>query len=131
MDVRAMTGTRIANPISREVVYAPPEGADVIREKVADWERFVHAKDNLDPLVRMAVSHYQFEAIHPFDDGNGRTGRIINILLLIEAGLLDTPILYLSRSIIARKNDYYPAPACRDRRGCMDRVDPLHARRRP
>jgi len=67
----------------------------------------VHAEGDLDPLVRMAVAHYQFEAIHPFHDGNGRTGRILNILMLIEAGILNEPILYLSRSIIARKNDYY------------------------
>ena len=107
MDVRAVPGTRIANPSTREIVYAPPEGASVIREKLADWERFVHADDDLDPLVRMAVAHYQFEAIHPFHDGNGRTGRVINILMLMESGLLDDPILYLSRSIIARKNDYY------------------------
>ncbi len=107
MDIRALPGTRIANPTTREIVYAPPEGAALIREKLTDWERFVHADNGLDPLVRMAVAHYQFEAIHPFHDGNGRTGRVINILMLIEAGLLDDPILYLSRSIIARKNDYY------------------------
>lgn len=107
MGVRAVPGTRIANPTTREIVYAPPEGVDLIREKLAGWERFVHAQDDLDPLVRMAVAHYQFEAIHPFHDGNGRTGRVINILMLIEAGLLDNPILYLSRAIIARKNDYY------------------------
>lgn len=107
MTVRAVPGTRIANPTTREIVYAPPEGADVICEKLAAWEGFVHAQDDLDPLVRMAVTHYQFEAIHPFHDGNGRTGRVINILMLIEAGLLDEPILYLSRSIISRKNDYY------------------------
>jgi Fic family protein len=107
IDVRAVPGTRIANPMTREVVYAPPEGADLIRDKLSDWERFVHAEDDLDPLVRMAVAHYQFEAIHPFHDGNGRTGRVINILMLIEAGLLSDPILYLSRAIIARKNDYY------------------------
>lgn len=107
MAVRAVPGTRIANPTTRQVVYAPPEGADLIREKLSDWERFVHAEDDLDPLVRMAVAHYQFEAIHPFHDGNGRTGRVINILMLIEAGLLHDPILYLSRAIIARKNDYY------------------------
>lgn len=107
MDVRAVPGTRIANPATREIVYAPPEGADVIRDKLSAWERFVHTEDDLDPLVRMAVAHYQFEAIHPFHDGNGRTGRVLNILMLIEAGLLDDPILYLSRSIIARKNDYY------------------------
>jgi Fic family protein len=107
MGVRDVPGTRIANPVTRETIYAPPEGAEVIREKLADWERFVHADDDLDPLVRMAVAHYQFEAIHPFHDGNGRTGRVLNILMLIDAGLLDEPILYLSRSIIARKNDYY------------------------
>jgi len=107
IDVRAVPGTRIANPATREIVYAPPEGAEVIRDKLSHWERFVHADDDLDPLVRMAVAHYQFEAIHPFHDGNGRTGRVINILMLIEAGLLDEPILYLSRAIIDRKNDYY------------------------
>lgn len=107
MVVRAVPGTRIANPITREIVYAPPEGVDLIRTKLSEWERFVHTEDDLDPLVRMAVAHYQFEAIHPFHDGNGRTGRVINILMLIEAGLLQDPILYLSRSIIARKNDYY------------------------
>lgn len=95
MDVRAVPGTRIANPTTREIVYAPPEGADIIREKLSAWERFIHAEDDLDPLVRMAVAHYQFEAIHPFHDGNGRTGRVINILMLIEAGLLDDPILYM------------------------------------
>jgi Fic family protein len=107
MDVRAVPGTRIANPTTREIVYAPPEGADLIRDKLSAWERFIHAENDMDPLVRMAVAHYQFEAIHPFHDGNGRTGRVINILMLIEAGLLDDPILYLSRAIIARKNDYY------------------------
>ena len=107
MDVRAVPGTRIANPTTREIVYAPPEGTEVIRDKLSAWERFVHAEDDLDPLVRMAVAHYQFEAIHPFHDGNGRTGRVLNILMLIGAGLLDEPILYLSRAIIARKNDYY------------------------
>lgn len=107
MDVRAVPGTRIANPTTREIVYAPPEGPSLIREKLSAWERFVHSEDDLDPLVRMAVAHYQFEAIHPFHDGNGRTGRVINILMLIEAGLLRDPILYLSRAIIARKNDYY------------------------
>jgi Fic family protein len=107
MGVRAVPATRIAHPATREIVYAPPEGAELIREKLSAWERFVHAEDDLDPLVRMAVAHYQFEAIHPFHDGNGRTGRVINILMLIQAGLLDDPILYLSRAIIARKNDYY------------------------
>lgn len=107
MDVRAVPGTRIANPSTREIVYSPPEGADLIREKLSAWERFIRTEDDLDPLVRMAVTHYQFEAIHPFHDGNGRTGRILNILMLIQAGLLHDPILYLSRAIIARRGDYY------------------------
>jgi Fic family protein len=107
MTVRAVPGTRIANPTTREIIYSPPEGAELIRDKLSSWERFIHGEDDLDPLVRMAVAHYQFEAIHPFHDGNGRTGRVINILMLIEAGLLRDPILYLSRAIIARKNDYY------------------------
>lgn len=107
MGVRVVPGTRIANPVSGEIIYSPPEGADLIRTKLADWERFIHAEDDLDPLVRMALAHYQFEAIHPFHDGNGRTGRVLNILMLIDAGLIDEPILYLSRSIIARKNEYY------------------------
>lgn len=105
--VRALPGTRIANPTTGEVIYAPPEGRDLIVEKLSAWERFIHGHEDLDPLVRMALAHYQFEAIHPFHDGNGRTGRVLNILLLIESGLLVEPILYLSRSIIARKNDYY------------------------
>lgn len=107
VDVRAVPGTRIANPTTREVIYSPPEGAHVIRQKLSEWEHFIHAKDDLDPLVRMALAHYQFEAIHPFHDGNGRTGRVLNILMLIEHGLLHAPVLYLSRAIIRRKNDYY------------------------
>ncbi len=107
VQVRALPGTRIANPATGDIVYAPPEGAPVILDKLTNWERFLHADCGLDPLVRMAVAHYQFEAIHPFGDGNGRTGRILNILMLIEAGLVHDPILYLSRRIIATKNDYY------------------------
>ncbi len=108
MDVRKLPGTRIANPATGAIIYSPPEGADVIREKLGDWEQFIHAEgDGLDPIVRMAIAHYQFEAIHPFTDGNGRTGRVINILILHDAGLLRLPILYLSRYIIANKNDYY------------------------
>jgi len=107
MRVRDLTGTRIANPATGEVIYSPPEGRDVINEKLSEWERFIHADDGLDPLVRMAAAHYQFEAIHPFSDGNGRTGRILNVLMLVEAGVLRLPVLYLSRYIIDSKNDYY------------------------
>ncbi|MFA9216856.1 MAG: Fic family protein [Sphingomonadaceae bacterium] len=78
-----------------------------IRDKLADLERFLHAQDELDPLVKMAVIHYQFEAIHPFEDGNGRTGRILNLLYLVDQELLDIPVLFLSRYIIANKAAYY------------------------
>lgn len=107
MKVRAVPGTRIASPATGEIIYSPPEGRDVIDEKLSEWERFIHAGDGLDALVRMAAAHYQFEAIHPFSDGNGRTGRILNVLMLVEAGLLRLPVLYLSRYIIDTKNDYY------------------------
>lgn len=107
MSVRRVPGTRIANPTSQNIIYSPPEGPEIIAKKLANWETFVHSQDGLDPLVRMAVAHYQFEAIHPFHDGNGRTGRIVNILMLIEAGLIRQPILYLSRFIIQHKTAYY------------------------
>ena len=75
---------------------------------LSNWEQFVHEESlELDPLVAMAVAHYQFEAIHPFTDGNGRTGRILNVLFLLERGLLNVPILYLSRYIVENKTDYY------------------------
>lgn len=107
MDIRRVTGTALRNGISGEVIYTPPEGEQLLRDKLANWEKFIHQSEDLDPLIILAVAHYQFEAIHPFTDGNGRTGRVLNSLLLIEKGLLNLPILYLSRYIIAHKNDYY------------------------
>lgn len=107
LDVRSTPGTTLANTSTGEVVYTPPEGQDRLRHMLANWETFVHADDGLDPIVRMAVLHYQFEAIHPFTDGNGRTGRILNLLVLVQAGLLDLPTLYLSRHILGTKADYY------------------------
>lgn len=107
MDIRRTPGTQLINDRSGEIIYTPPEGEALLRDKLANWERFLHNETDLDPLIRMAIGHYQFEAIHPFTDGNGRTGRILNILYLIQEGLLGLPILYLSRFIIARKNDYY------------------------
>jgi Fic family protein len=82
---------------SGEVIYTPPEGEATLSDLLANWERFLHDEAHLDPFIRMAVGHYQFEAIHPFTDGNGRTGRVINILLLIQQELLGLPILYRSR----------------------------------
>ena len=104
--VRCSPGTKLANP-QRETIYTPPEGETIIRDKLSNLEKFLYAEDDIDPLVKMAVMHYQFEAIHPFSDGNGRTGRILNILYLIDAGLLDIPVLYLSRYIIENKSAYY------------------------
>jgi Fic family protein len=107
MKVRRVPGTRLANPSTGEIIYTPPEGEARIRELLADWERFMHERTDLDPLIRMAAGHYQFEAIHPFTDGNGRTGRVLNSLFLIQTGLLNLPILHLSRFIIERRSDYY------------------------
>ncbi len=107
MDIRRTPGTQLINDRTGEVIYTPPEGEARLRDMLANWEGFLHHQTELDPLVRMAVGHYQFEAIHPFTDGNGRTGRVINILYLIQAGLLNLPILYLSRHVIAHKADYY------------------------
>ncbi len=107
MEIRRIPGTALANNKTGKIIYTPPVGESLLRDKLANWERFVHGEDNLDPLVRMAVSHYQFEAIHPFTDGNGRTGRILNLLMLVERGLLDEPILYLSRYIIENRLAYY------------------------
>lgn len=107
MHVRRVPGTTLANGATGETIYTPPEGETRIRDLLANWERFLHEEDTIDPLIRMAAAHYQFEAIHPFTDGNGRTGRILNSLFLVDQGLLSLPILYLSRYIIANKTDYY------------------------
>ncbi|PKO99364.1 MAG: addiction module protein [Bacteroidetes bacterium HGW-Bacteroidetes-2] len=105
--IRNTPGTQLKNPITNTVVYTPPEGENIIRDKLKNLEEFIHAEDNIDPLIKMAIIHYQFEAIHPFFDGNGRTGRIILLLYLKMAGILDLPALYLSNYIIQNKNKYY------------------------
>ena len=107
LDLRAEPGTQLRNRRTREVVYTPPVGQKLLQEMLDNWASFMAETVSVDPLVRMAVQHYQFEAIHPFSDGNGRTGRILNILFLVEQGLLDSPILYLSRYVIANKAEYY------------------------
>lgn len=108
-NIRKNLGTKLANPSTKDVVYTPPEGDQIIRQKLAELEKFINddAYSDLDPLIKMALIHYQFEAIHPFSDGNGRTGRIINVLYLINKDLLGLPVLYLSRYIIQNKPDYY------------------------
>jgi Fic family protein len=112
MDIRRVPGTALTHSATGAVVYTPPDGEALLRTRLANWERFIHAEGDaaagdIDPLIRMAVAHYQFEAIHPFIDGNGRTGRVLNLLMLVEQGLLDQPILYLSRYILRHRTDYY------------------------
>jgi len=107
MDIRRVPGTTLVNDATGDIIYTPPAGEADLRELMANWERFIHNHTEIEPLVRMAVSHYQFEAIHPFTDGNGRTGRVMNILFLIEQNLLEIPVLYLSRYIIQNRAEYY------------------------
>jgi cell filamentation protein, protein adenylyltransferase len=107
MQVRRLPGTALANTATGQVIYTPPHGEEKVRDLLSNWEQFLHSEEEIDPLVRMAAAHYQFEAIHPFSDGNGRTGRILNNLFLVQQGLLPLPVLYLSRYITRTKDDYY------------------------
>lgn len=107
LDIRNIPVT-LTNKHTGEVIYTPPQEQERIRGLLGNWADYLHrTEDGLDPLIRMAVLHYQFEAIHPFSDGNGRTGRILNLLYLIECRLLDLPTLYLSRYILRTRGDYY------------------------
>ena len=105
---RTQAGTKLVNS-QGQTVYTPPQSANEVLDLMRNLEKFINDKDfcDIDPLIKMAIIHYQFESIHPFYDGNGRTGRIINILYLVLSGLLDIPILYLSRFITQNKADYY------------------------
>jgi Fic family protein len=106
-EIRNTPGTKISTSAG-EVIYTPPEGENVIRGKLFNLEEYINNNDDkTDSLIKLAVIHYQFEAIHPFSDGNGRTGRIINILYLLHQNLLELPVIYLSRYIIENKDDYY------------------------
>ena len=105
-DIRRIPGTKIVDSQDR-TIYTPPVGEQVIRDKLADLEKFIHNEDATEPLIKLALMHYQFEAIHPFHDGNGRTGRILNLLFLLQNELLDIPVLYLSRYVIENKARYY------------------------
>ena len=105
--IRNVPGTQLSNPATKKVVYTPPEGEQVIREKLRNLEEFMNIENGMDPLIKMAIIHYQFEAIHPFFDGNGRTGRIILLLYLKLTELMNLPALYLSSYIIKHKNEYY------------------------
>lgn len=106
---RKLPGTELKNERTGEVVYTPPQNEAQIKLLMDNLEKFINddSISDVDPLIKMAVIHHQFESIHPFYDGNGRTGRIINILYLVKYGLLDTPVLYLSRYINQTKNEYY------------------------
>ncbi len=106
--LRTLPGTVLKNQETGAVIYTPPQDPEVITRLMGNFLEYFHAGDDgLDPLVRMAVLHHQFESIHPFYDGNGRTGRILNLLHLVLHGLLDLPVLYLSRYIVRNKADYY------------------------
>lgn len=106
---RKVPGTTLKNDLSGEVVYTPPQNANTILELMRDFENHFNQSSlsDYDPILKMAILHFQFESIHPFYDGNGRTGRILNILYLVGEHLLDIPILYLSRYIIKNKTEYY------------------------
>jgi len=104
---RKVPGTVLKKQTTGATVYEPPQSAVLIEKLMTDLVDFIHADDDLDPLLRMAIAHHQFESIHPFYDGNGRTGRILNLLILQREGLLDLPVLYLSRYITSTKSQYY------------------------
>jgi Fic family protein len=106
---RKLPGTELKNDRTGQTIYTPPQHHDDIVTLMRNLEQFINQNElcDWDPLVKMAVIHHQFESIHPFYDGNGRTGRVINILYLVQQGLLDSPVLYLSRYINQYKQDYY------------------------
>lgn len=107
-EIRNTPGTQLVDASNGKVIYTPPEGEPLLRSLLKNLEDYIHnSSDGIDPLIKSALIHYQFESIHPFTDGNGRTGRIILILYYVLSSLLDLPILYLSRYIIETKSEYY------------------------
>lgn len=105
--IRKLPGTALRNAVNGKVIYTPPDNPETIKKLLRNYEVYLNDEDDISPLIKMAIQHYQFESIHPFYDGNGRTGRILNILHLILHGLLDSPVLFISRYIISHKADYY------------------------
>ena len=106
--IRKLPGTELKNAITGETIYTPPQNEQEIRKYLKNLEDFMNNnEDNIDPLIKVCLIHYQFESIHPFYDGNGRTGRILNILYLVLNNLIDSPILYLSKYINKNKQEYY------------------------
>ncbi len=106
-DIRKLPGTIIKNGITGEIVHTPPQEENTIRDLMRNLEIYINENDEYDPLIQMALIHFQFESIHPFYDGNGRTGRILNILYLVLKEKINEPILYLSKYIVKNKEDYY------------------------
>ena len=106
-NIRQTPKRSLKNQQTGEIIYTPPEGEERLRNLLSNLEKFIHNHQDILPLIKMAIIHYQFEAIHPFSDGNGRTGRILNILYLMQQELLDLPILYLSRYFLDHRTDYY------------------------
>lgn len=107
--IRALPGTTLSNPVTGEIVFVPPQDKSTIVKALKNLEQFINDDElsHMHPLIKMAIIHVQFESIHPFYDGNGRTGRIINMMYLVQKGLLDLPVLYLSRYIVKNKPEYY------------------------
>lgn len=106
--IRKLARTELKNSITGKTIYTPPQNEQEIREYLKNLEDFINdTEDNIDPLIKVCLIHYQFESIHPFYDGNGRTGRILNILYLVLNKLIDSPILYLSKYINKTKQEYY------------------------
>ena len=105
--IRKLPGTSLVNHRTGEIIYTPPDNEKTILDLLSNLEMYINNEDKTDALIKMALIHYQFESIHPFYDGNGRTGRIINVLYLVQKELIDNPILYLSEYIIKNKSEYY------------------------
>lgn len=106
--IRKLPGTELKNSLTGETIYTPPQNEEEIRDYLRNLEKFINSnEDGIDPLIKVCLIHYQFESIHPFYDGNGRTGRILNILYLVLNKLIDSPILYLSKYINKTKQEYY------------------------
>lgn len=105
--IRKLPGTALRNAATGKVIYIPPDNAEAIKRLLRNYEEYINEQDDVPALIKMAIQHYQFESIHPFYDGNGRTGRILNVLHLIMNGLLENPVLFLSGYIIQSKTNYY------------------------
>lgn len=105
--IRQLPGIALKNTTTGLTIYTPPDDRQIILQLMKNLEDYLNSADDLSPFIKLAVQHYQFESIHPFYDGNGRTGRIMNVLFLIMKGLLDKPVLYWSKFIIEHKSDYY------------------------